>query len=89
MARRFLRGRGGDGLGWYRRETIHDGTQSFLQSFAGSMMLQGRNGVDGMLRSIVVVPGAWNVVPTICYGTGGGEGMDGDQRCEEEAGEVM
>lgn len=46
-------------------------------------MVQGQRCPDWMLRSIVVVPGGCNVVPTICYGTGG-EGMDGDQRCEEE-----
>lgn len=51
-------------------------------------MVQGQRCLDWMLRSIVVVPGGCNVVPTICYGTGG-EGMDGDQRCEEEAGAVM
>lgn len=43
--------------------------------------MQGQCCLDWMLRSIVVVPGGCNVVPTICYGTGG-EGMDGDQRCE-------
>lgn len=36
-------------------------------------MVQGQRRLDWMLRSIVVVPGGCNVVPTICYGTGGGE----------------
>lgn len=39
--------------------------------------------MDWMLRSIVVVSAGRSVVPTICYGTGGEERMDGDQRCEE------
>lgn len=51
-------------------------------------MVRGQCRLDWMLRSIVVVPGGRNVIPTICYGTGG-ERMDGDQRCEEEAGAVM
>lgn len=50
--------------------------------------MRGQRCIDWMLRSIVVVPGGGNVVPTICYATGG-ERMDGDQRCEEEAGAVM
>lgn len=71
------------------REMNHDGTQSLTQSCTRSMMVRGQRCLDWMLRSIVVVPGGCNVVPTICYGTGGGEGMDRDQRCEEEAGAVM
>lgn len=70
------------------REMNHDGTQSLMQSCTGSMMVQSQCRLDWMLRSIVVVAGGCNVVPTICYGTGG-ERMDGDQRCEEEAGAVM
>lgn len=74
------------------REINHDGTHSLTQSCTGSMVVRGQRSPDWMLRSIVVVPGGCNVVPTICYGTGGGgggEGMDGDQRCEEEAGAGM
>lgn len=70
------------------REMNHDGTQSRTQSCTRSMMMRGQRCIDWMLRSIVVVPGGGNVVPTICYATGG-ERMDGDQRCEEEAGAVM
>lgn len=73
------------------REMNHDGTQSLTQSCARSMMVRGQRRLDWMRRWIVVVPGGRNVVPTICYGTGG-ERMDGDQRWEEEeeeAGAVM
>lgn len=63
------------------REGNHDGPHSLSQSCTGSMLMRGQRGPDWMLWS-VVVPGGCYVVPTICYGTGG-EGMDGDQRCEE------
>lgn len=69
------------------REINHDGTHSPTRSCPGSMTRSQRC-VDWKPRSIVVLPGGCNVVPTICYGTGR-EGMDGDQRCEEEAGAGM
>ncbi|TNN80554.1 hypothetical protein EYF80_009294 [Liparis tanakae] len=55
------------------REMNHDGTHSLTQSCT-SIMMQSQRFLDWMPRSIVVVPGGCNVVPTICYGIGGEDG---------------
>lgn len=63
-------------------------TAALTAAARGAWRGEGRRRPVGMLRSAAVVPGGCGVVATICYGAGG-EGMDGDRRCEEESGAVV